>query len=133
MIEKAVFEYYIALGYSLSPHARDIPFDFIITKDEESIGVEIKYTNTAKLHLTAVGTLLKFRQAWANYQKATGLTKIRLVFVLADYSPEYSITNLLENFQSFRPHLLGMIELHIGKLDTDNRYISLFELTTDKI
>lgn len=133
LIEKAVGEFYIAAGYSFSPNSRDIPFDFIITKDEESIGVEVRYTNMAKIHLTALGALLKFRQAWANYQKATGLTRIRLVFVLADYSPEYSIKNFLGNLKPFREHLLGIIEVHIGKVDTDNRYISLFELTIDKI
>ena len=129
--EKAVAEYYIGSGYSLTPNSRDMPFDFIATKGEESIGVEVTATNLMKLHLSALSKLFKFSSTWTDYQKNTQLTRIRLVIIVIDYTPEEPIKRLLEALGKFRENLQTSVDIHIGKLDEENQYISLFELTID--
>ena len=131
MSEKAVGEYYIGSGYRLTPNSREIPFDFIAVKGEESIGVEIKTTSMLKLHLATLNTISRFSSIWADFQKTTQLARIRLVFVVTDYNQEEPIKKLLEHLGSFRKNLYESIDIHIGKLDEENKYISLFELTID--
>lgn len=108
-----------------------MPFDFIATKGEESIGVEVTATNLMKLHLSALSKLFKFSSTWTDYQKNTQLTRIRLVIIVIDYTPEEPIKRLLEALGKFRENLQTSVDIHIGKLDEENQYISLFELTID--
>ncbi|NMY06003.1 hypothetical protein HBO12_23845 [Pseudomonas sp. WS 5059] len=121
--EKAVGEYYIKLGYRLTPDSRDMPFDFIATKGEESIGVEIKTAQTLNLHLIVLNTLVKYSQQWADFKNKNKLTRTRLIFIVTDQVPESALKRLLESIERVSGRLKGRIELHIGKLDEENQYI----------
>lgn len=132
--EKAVGEYYIGSGYRLTPNSRDtsaMPFDFIATKGDESIGIEIKTISLSRLHIAARNIIFKFSSLWTNYQNNNNLTRVRIVFVIIDYASEQPIKRLLESLGTIRESLQGSIDIHIGKLDEENRYISLFDLTLD--
>lgn len=125
--EKAVGEHYINLGYRLTSASRDTPFDFIATKGDESIGIEIKTAQTLNLHLIALNTLIKLSPQWVDFKNKNKLTRIRLIFVVTDHLAENAINRLLESIERVSGRLKGSIELHIGKLDEENQYIPQFE------
>ncbi len=131
MSEKAVGEYYIGEGYRLTPNSGDVPFDFIATKGDESIGVEIRTTSIHKLRIAVFSTITKFSQTWSDYEKTNKLTRIRLVIVLTDQSLEAPLSQLLEAIERIKERINRTIDIDIGNLDEDNQYIQLYGITVD--
>lgn len=129
--EKAVGEHYIESGYNLTSQNINIPFDFIATKGEESIGVEIKTANTSTLRHTIIRTISKFTEIWSNYQNNNNLTRVRIVVILSDQNLEHPPISFLESMENYRVKLYGCIDIHIGKLDEQLKYAPSFKFTID--
>lgn len=129
--EKAVGEHYIGLGYYLTSQDTDIPFDFIATKGEESIGVEIKTANISTVRHTIARTLAKFTAIWDSYQKKNNLTRVHLVIAVSGHNSEKLPTGFFEVLENYSVKLIGCVDIHIGKLDAEHKYIPSFELTID--
>ncbi|WP_339477508.1 hypothetical protein [Pseudomonas sp. RL_5y_Pfl2_69] len=129
--EKAVGEHYIESGYYLKSQDKDIPFDFIATKGEDSIGVEIKIANIPTLRYTIIKTLSKLTAIWGDYLRNNNLTRVHLVVVISGPNSENTPTSFLEILENYSIKLSGRLDIHIGKLDEDHKYIPIFELVID--
>lgn len=126
--EKAVAEYYAKSGYKITsssgPSYRQ-PFDFIASKDAQTIAIEVKsirLRNFVPMMRMVVERQLKY---WLQHPDFDSLAKVHLVCVVREDELRYPVSRLYKYAEDLLEVLGEKFEIHFGRLNEENVYMPI--------
>ncbi|MEJ8673431.1 HEPN domain-containing protein [Chromobacterium amazonense] len=125
--EKAVAEYYIRSGHQVSSNTPALSlrrrFDFIASKDAQTIGVEVIFIRARHFIPRIKMTVERQLKSWHQDHELDNLTKIHLVHVIREDDLDYPLSRLYKYADDLLEVLGEKFEIHFGRLNEENNYV----------